>query len=227
MRYLYLDSNKSNNNKFTLDDRISGEYKLTSFYFTNNVYNVNDNNNKIPFIENNISYTATLTNGYYDSSDFVSHLSTILNNEAIGTITITLDENTRKLTITDTLNIHFTFGSNTNNSGNKLMGFNETDGTANTTQVSENAIDLNSCKNIFINISENDDKNIIGTEYFDSSLIITGLGEFGEMVRYIDNDNFDQYIKMRNTKYLELNFHDSNNNEISLNSEYILILKKC
>ena len=86
MRYLYLDSNKSNNNKFALDNPINDKYKLISFYFTNNIYNINDTNNKIPFIENSISYTATLTNGYYDSTDFINHLSIILNNEAIGTI---------------------------------------------------------------------------------------------------------------------------------------------
>ena len=57
--------------------------------------------------------------------------------------------------------------------------------------------------------------------------MINGNGGFGEIMRYIDNDNFHQYINLKNTKQLNITIHDKNENIINLNSEYCLILKKC
>ena len=225
MSFLQLHGDSSN--KFVLDEALSGKYKLVSFVFTNNVYNVNDINNKIYFTENGNNLTATLTNGYYDSTDFVTHLSNVLNNAASGTITVSINSNTNKLTITDTLNIYFTFGTNTNNSARKLLGFNESDGTANTTQTSDKPIDLNTYKGIWLDIYENYDKRMYGIDYFNTSMYINGEGSFGEIVRYKNNDNFDQYIQLNNTKHIEIKFHDRNHNDINLNSEYEIIFQKC
>ena len=86
---------------------------------------------------------------------------------------------------------------------------------------------MNSCKNVFIYITEDDHKNIEGISFFNSSLVINGLGNFGEIFRYIDDDNFNQYIKFsKNTKKISISFHDGNNNNVELNSGYQLILKK-
>ena len=225
-KLLYLHSDKSTNNKFTLDKRISGIYKLVSFVSTNNIYNINQFNNKIYWNENGTDRTTTLTEGYYNSSDFTTHLSTQLNSDASGTITVTFNNNTRKFTITDTVNFHFTFGTNTSNNGRKLLGFNASDGTAATSQVSTNSIDLNTCKNIFITISQDDERKIEGIDFFNASLVINGTADFGETLRYIDDDNFHQQVKFKKTKTLELQIHDSNNNNIDLNSEYQIILQK-
>ena len=224
---LYLDSRDATNNRFKLDDKIKGIWKLISFTSTNNIYNVTDNNNKIYINENGSDLTATLTNGYYDSNDLKTNLSTALNNVCTGTVVVTFDENTNKFTITDTLNYYFTFGTNTTNSARKLIGFNQSDGTNGTSQTSDIAIDVCPHKNVFINIKENDDRNVIGTSYFNSSLIINGCQQFGETMRYENNNEyFSQYVKFRNTKTIELEFHDINNNSIDLNSDYSMILKK-
>lgn len=227
MQYLYLDSNNALNQKFTLDEPISGTYKLELFTSTNNIYNINDTNNKIYFNENGSNLTGTLTNGFYLANDFKDHLTTTLNNTATGTITITLNENTNKLTITNTLLFYFTFGTNTNNSAYKLMGFNALDGTNATTQTSDNAIDLNSYKCIFMDIDQNNSKNIFGTEYFNTSFCITSDCSFGEKLTYINQDYYDQYINLNNTKQINYTFHDNKYNELNLNSEFELILKKC
>lgn len=227
MNILVLNSNNARDNIHYLDEAIVGKYKLLSFVFTNNLHNVNDYNNKIYLNENGTNRVVTLTNGYYDTTDFVTHLATQLNLTLAGTVGVSLNNNTNKLTITNTLNYYFTFGTNTDNSARKLLGFNASDGSSTTSHTSDIAIDLNTCKNVFINILENDSKNVNGVNYFNTSLVINGLGNFGELVRYIDKDNFDQYIHIKNTKSLKITTHDINENNIDLNSDYTIIFKKC
>ena len=227
-KVLYLEGNDSENmnNIFFLDQPIHGKYKLKSFVCTNNIYNINEINNIIYVNENSIEGTITLTNGFYNKSDFVTMLTSILNSNMAGTVTVQIDDNTNKLTITNTLNFYFTFGTNRTNSAYKLLGFNQENGTNNTTQSSDNPIDLNTYKNIFLNICENDDKNIVGQNYFQSSLIINGIGSFGDILRYVNQANFDQYVKFDKIKRLEVRFHDSKNNNINLNSDFEIYLEK-
>ena len=225
-KLLFLDSNKSSNNIYKLDKRISGIYKLVSFVTTNNTYNVNDNNNKIYWNESGSDLITTLTNGHYSSDDFTTHLSTQLNSSASGTVTVTLDDNTRKFTISNTNPYYFTFALNTSNSARKLLGLNEADGANGASHTSDNPIDLNTYKNIFITIEQDDHRNIEGQDFFNHSFVINGTGAFGEICRYINQDNFDQYIKLRKTKMLKVVFHDIDNNVIDINSEYQLILQK-
>ena len=226
---LYLNSVNSTNSIHHLDEATNGTYKFISFCCTNNIFNVNDTNNKIYFNENGSDLTATLTNGYYNLNDLKTNISDNMSNEMSGTLTVTLDSNTNKFTFSVGTgdNIYFKFQTNTENSARKLLGFNKTDGTGANTQTSEIPVDINVYKNIFIDITENSKKPINGENYFKTSLIINGLGGFGETFRYIENDNFSQYINLKNTKEIKINIHDDNNNEINLNSEYIIILKKC
>ena len=225
-KLLILDSNKASNDIFVLDKKISGVYKLVSFMYTNNIYNVTDSNNKIHWNENGSNLTTTLTNGYYDSSDFVSHLLSKLQASGSGNINVSLDSNSRKLTITNTLNFYFTFGSNTSNSAKRLLGFEAQDGSNNTTQISSSPIDLNTCKSVFVKMDQDDLRLVEGIEFFNSSLFISGSSDFGETFRYVDVDNFNQYVKFKPTKKLKISFHDISNNTINLNSEYQIILKK-
>lgn len=224
-KLLFLDSTKSSNNVYKLDKRIKGIYQLVAFVTTNNMFNVNSYNNKIYWNENGTDRTTTLTPGQYNTEDFRSHVSTQLNNDASGTITVTLDDNTRKLTITDTVNFYMTFGTNTTNSAKKLLGF-SLDGTSSGSHTSDSPIDLNPHKNIFITIEQDDHRNLEGIEFFNHSLVVNGTGAFGEICRYINKDNFDQYIKLKETKMLKVQFYDVDNNIIDLNSDYQLILQK-
>ena len=216
----------SNNAIFSLDNPIGGKWRLLSFCFTNNLYNINDNNNKIYINEGGTDYTITLTNGYYDSNDLTTELSSKLNAGLTGTIGVSLNSNTRKFTITNTKSFKFTFGANTTSSARKLLGMSAVDDTSGTSHTSDNPIDLNTHKNIFINIRENNHRDIISTSHFSTSLVINGLGSFGETIRYNNHDNFDQYLKFRQTKSIKIRTHDMNNNDINLNSDYSIILEK-
>lgn len=224
---LFLHSSKATNNIFKLDKPIEGVYQLVSFVATNNIFNVNDYNNKVYWNENGTDFTTTLTNGYYNSSDFITHLDTQMTVSGSGSIGVTFNENTRKLTITDTLNFYFTFGTNTTNSARKLLGFSATNGSSAGSQTSDICADLNTNKNVFISFQQDNNKFIHGIDFFDCSCIINGTGDFGEVIRYVNEDNFNQYVKFKKTKQLEVRFHDSSNNNIDLNSEYQILLEKC
>ena len=223
---LVLDSSNARNSVHYLPEPVRGQYKFVSFCFTNNIFNVNDSNNKIYLNENGSDLIGTLTNGSYDANELKTHLSTVLNSTMLGTVSIALDSNTNKFTITNSLNYYFTFGSNTTNSARKLLGFNESDGTNASSQTSDVPIDINTYKNLYINITENDHKNIYGENYFHTSLVVNGLGNFGESVRYIDRDNFNQCVNLKNTKSLKITIHDLQYNNIELNSEYSIIFEK-
>ena len=107
-KLLFLDSSKASNNIYKLDKRIQGAYKLVGFVTTNNMFNINSYNNKIYWNENGTDRTTILTNGYYSADDFRSHLQTQMNADASGTVSVTLDDNNRKLTINDTNGFYFT-----------------------------------------------------------------------------------------------------------------------
>ena len=113
----------TNNAKLSLDNPIDGKWKLLSFCFTNNLFNVNDYNNKIYINENGTDFTITLTNGTYDANDLKTEITSKLTSSLTGLITVSLD-NANKFTITDTKSFQFTFGSNTTSSARKLLGMN-------------------------------------------------------------------------------------------------------
>ena len=225
---LLIDSNDLNSdNQLTFDNKIQGDYQLETFVFTNNLYNVDDTNNKVYINENSNNLTATLTNGFYDSNDFRTQLQTQMNAVCSGTISITLDDNTGKLAISnDTHNFYFTFATNTTNSARKLMGFNQSDGTNASSQTSDIAMDLNTHKCFFVNIEENNNKNIDSPSYFNTSLLIQATGSFGETARHIKNDNFNQYVKFRNEKKIKFKIHDKSNNTLDLQSEWFMVLRQ-
>lgn len=223
MKLFLVGSN--NNAKISLDNPIEGLWKLLSFCFTNNIFNVNDNNNKIYINENGTDFTITLTNGYYDSNDLKTEISTQLNASLSGTVAVSLDS-VNKFTITDTESFKFTFGSNTTGSARKLLGMNAEDDSSATSHTSDTPIDLNTHKHIFITITEDSDRDVVGTSHFSTSFIVNGEGTYGEIIRYNNRDNFDQFVKFRYTKSLKIRIHDLDNNDIDLNSDYTIILQK-
>ena len=223
--YLHQPISNSTDQTFTLDKPISGIWKLLLFNMTNNLFNVNDKNNKVYF-NDGTNKTATLRSGYYDINELKTELTTQINSVGSGVLTISIDSTTRKYTFNNTVNFYFNFGTNTENSARKLVGMNASDGTNSTSQTSDIPIDLNTYKSVFVKIAQDDQNDVFGVNYFDTSLILNGIGGFGDLYTYTADDNFDQFIKLINTKKLKFSFHDLNNNTIDLNSEYSILLEK-
>ena len=223
---LYLDSNTTSNNTFKLDRPITGKFKLLSFTCTNNIQNVNEYNNIVYITENSVDYQIELPTGYYDIYDLKSMLEDEIGSILMGTFSVDLDENNNKYTFSNTLPFYFTFFTNTSKSARKLLGINAVDTSSSTSYTSDVPVDVNTYKNIFINILQNDDRNIRSINHFTTSFIINGSASFGETLRYINQDNFDQFSKFEKTKTLTIRFHDINYNPIELNSDYQIILQR-
>ena len=223
---LCLDSETSTNNSYQLDKPINGTWKLISFNMTNNMFNVNDTNNKIYFSEGANERVCSLNNGFYDINTLKDELTTEMNNVSSGLISITVDDNARKYTFTNTTNFGFTFETNTSNSGRRLIGKNAVDDIQNSSQTSDKSVDLNKHKQFYIRISQDDNNDIFSTSYFNTSLVINGNGSFGDLYTFTAIDNYNQYVKFKHTKRLDIQFHDINNNTLDLNSDYTIILEK-
>lgn len=223
---LYLDSNTATNNDFKLDRPVTGKFKLLSFTCTNNIQNVNEYNNIVYITENSVDYQIELPTGYYDIYDLKSMLEDEIGSMLMGTFSVDLDEQTRKYTFSNTIPFYFKFSTNTSKSARKLLGINAVDTSSSTSYTSDVPVDVNTYKNIFINILQHDDRNIRSINHFTTSFIINGSASFGETLRYINQDNFDQYAKFEKTKTLTIRFHDINYNPIDLNSDYQIILQR-
>ena len=127
-------------------------YNILEFYMTNSLYNVNLNNNKVYFTESSILKTATLTNGYYTQSELATQLQTQMNSAGSNTYTITFNSNTYQYTISSTGNFGFQFATNTTASARKLIGYSLANKTESTSSTSNNVIDLNPIKCIYIDL---------------------------------------------------------------------------
>ena len=226
MSKLYLHSVNSTNNTFDLDKKICGSWKLLSFNMTNNLYNVDNTNNKIYIDEGGTDRVITLTNGFYDINSLKTELTTEINNICTGTFTITIDTNTRKYTFSSTGNFGFSFGSNIENSARKLIGMNASDDSQTTSHSSDIPIDLNKHKNLFIRIREDENNDVFSVSYFNTSLAINGNGSFGDLYTFTSDDNYNQLVRFKHTKKLKLSFHDVDNNIVALNSDYAILFEK-
>lgn len=124
-----------------------GNYALVSGMFSNTFHNVNDFNNKIYFKEGTVSLTATLTNGFYNSSTILANIKASL--EAISvsggaslTYTVSSSSFTNSLTISvSSGNIQYLKSTNKLNSANYLIGF-TTDTSATTSLTGDLTINL-------------------------------------------------------------------------------------
>lgn len=83
-----------------------------------------DSSNQNIYFSGPFSYVATLTPGIYDYVSILPEIKRAMEATAYaGTITATYDTSTFKFTIAGTIDINFTFGTNTLNSSAYLLGF--------------------------------------------------------------------------------------------------------
>ena len=225
MKYIIKSSNVSNN-IVNLNKYFKGHYKLSSFCFTNNIYNVNSNNNILPYQEG-ATYTAiTLSEQFVDGNDLATDIASKINAVSAGTATATYNDNTGKFNITNTTNFYLKFGDVSTNTCNNLLGFNQSNTTDGTSVTSDNSSDLVPFKTIFIDIKEDKSKNILDENNNNNTFMIQGVSNFGELFIYnpVNMDIEPQYALFHSTKRLEIRFYDENENELTLRN-WILILE--
>ena len=210
---------------FYLIDDIKGEYKLHSFKFTNNIYNVTSNNNRIVLANTSDTLLADvrLTEGYYTGTEIASMItSDVYSGFAAG-----YDNKTGKFT--------FSLGGGFKmlNQGYAdmsygLLGFDNNDYTSDgNTLTSVNVADLIPVKEIYIKIKDDKLKAVRSQTLNDYSLMVYDkLSTFGSIFHYTCEDRINQQtINLKPTKRLEIKICDNEGNILQI-SNWCMILEK-
>lgn len=158
-KYLLIDSRdrisgSSHDFKIQLKPALTSvkSIKLLSVGLPLTNYIVDSTNNKIYFNDGTTDFTATLSNGVYDSDSILSAIKTAMEATGYGgVITVTYSDITLKFTITSTLNISLSWGT-TENSAAYLFGFNNVNTINTATHTSDNVPHLSIPPYIFIDI---------------------------------------------------------------------------
>ena len=223
---IIIQSTNTIGNITTLDESVNGEYKLALFTSNNFFYNVNNSNNKIYINVNSTDYIATLTNGFYTPTTFISHLGSVLTSTTGEIFTITKNDTTKKFTTSCPTNFKYTFSTNTTTSASKLIGI-DTDTTLATSITSTNTWDLSPIKLIFVNIHQDKNK-IFNTNIISSSFVISTDTEFGNVIKYPKySHDIIPIFNFNETKHLNIDLVDIDGNIIDFNGQnWIIILEK-
>jgi len=219
-------SGTNQNGVITLQNQsLDGTYKLLKVVMSNNIYAVNNFNNKIYFEDNGGDLTATLSNGTYTATELISNIQTQMDAVSANTYTVVHNTNNNKYTISTGVNFRFKFASFTANSARKLLGFDAVDGVLSTSQTSTNALDLSPYKSIYIDLPEGGSNAKISNNVA-SSIPVSVSTDFGNVIRETYEDE-DIEFKFNKKNQISYKIHDDVNNEIDLNGgDWEIILKK-
>ena len=217
------------NGSITLHHSIFGKWLIDSFTMVNNIYNVDANNKSIVWNYNGTNITSTLTEGFYNGSELVTHLASVLTSDSAGTFSGSFNENTNKMTITETGGVNFYINFTNTNNGS-LFGFGETTTSNSSSLTSSNACDLVPYKNFFIKFNDHDNHIIGTTNYFQATVSLCDRDStFGSLIRYkADKEVIPYYVSFdKITKTIEFKIIDKSQREMQLNnSNWEMILKK-
>lgn len=196
----------------------SGKYKLSEVFIPNSNYTVNALNNQIYFTENSTAKVATIVNGFYNSSTFVTAVATALTTASGGynTYTGTLGSATQLATLSATYAFSLTFGTNTSNSCAQLLGFTNTDTSSATSQTGTLVVNMSPI--LTYNIRVNNIESTADSTSNGSTFIIPVNVNTMAFTQYDPSGHYPQYITFNNpTSTLQVSVTDQNNNPLNLN----------
>lgn len=125
------------------NELLEGRYELKSILIPVTYWNVNSSNNKVYFTDTGGAQVASLTSGYYTSFEqLVNELVTQMNAVGAGTVTASINSLNNYLTVNNSVNFSFTFGTNTTSSASKLLGFTGNSASATTSQLAQRIMNL-------------------------------------------------------------------------------------
>ena len=212
-----LKSSDVSNNVINTIEVFDGIYKLHSFSFTNNLYNITSNNNILPYQQGASYYAIELTQQFANGTDIASDIQTKLNAIPSANVSVSYDSNTSKFTITNTTSFYLKFGDVTLNTCSELLGFSNTNTTDGLSVTSTTTADLIPFKQIYINIEQDTFKNIKNENYTENTFLISGSCNFSDNFTYIskENDINPQICNFKATKRLKISFYNEKDENIS------------
>lgn len=213
-----------------INEKMSGQYGLYSFIFTNVLYNVNSTNNRLILANTSdvVFSDTTLDKGFYTGTELADAIT-----NAISTITCTFDDTTHKFKFVYlpslTQNFKLLFASY-DNTAHELLGFENIDYTSSNNILSSVvAADLIPYKDLFVTIKEANKKvtNNSHSNHNDYCMIINdNLSSFGSLFRYKQEDvTKQQTIQLSPTRQLSVQIYDDEDNIVNT-SNWIMILQR-
>jgi len=227
-------SGSPNDFKITLSENLTnGNYLLTSFSMSNNLYNVVAGENDKLYVEHSVdgNNTLTLTPGKYSSSTLLTELKTQLDSISAVVYTITYSATTGKYTFTpDSGNFGFKFSTNTTASCRFLIGKNAVDDVLGASQVSDNPIDLKLHDIIAIKILQDNNSHgtLSGGTEFSVLIPLDSSVAFGDTIHYKTNVNFQQSFAFSSAvNTLDIELYAGDGDLLPINgTEWCMSMKK-
>jgi hypothetical protein len=225
------ESYSASSSNFTLNLKsffLHGAYSLSRFFCPNSIYNVDSRNNLLRFTDNNGAATATITSGWYTTATFPAAVKSALDTASGGvTYTVSISSTSGKILITPSAgNLTLRF-STTANSAAPLLGFNNVDTAAATSQTGDNIVNLNYLLSINVTI-ENEPEIHTSTGNCTTFCIPIDVNS-QEFISWSPlSDSHAQIVYFNNpVKLLNLKLVDDSNNVLNLNGgEWYMLLRK-
>lgn len=180
----------------------AGTYELLSFNSRNNVYNVDDSNDEIYYIEDAGAELGPvlLPHGYYTSqANLAAAVKVTMEAGGAGTYTITFSALTNLFTIAvagGATAVQLTWGANsTQPIANLLLGFTAVDTASAASVTSNRGADLDPHSNLLITITEDALKNVTLVDGTEFSLIIPLDSAYNEEINGLKAQTFNQTVQ--------------------------------
>jgi hypothetical protein len=210
-----------------LTNRLNGRYRLKSIFINNSYYNVNSTNNKIYFFENGSAKTATVTPGFYNSTNICAAIDAAMTSASGGfaAFASSFSAISALITIASTQSFSMKMATNTDSSIGPSIGF--TTDTATSTSITGSSI-INLQSTLAFNIVINDQHNISDlTGNCASTFIVPVQANSLTYVVYEPTANFEQAFVVESANQLKVKVYDDRNQPVPLSTEWFMILQHC
>lgn len=208
--------------------KLSGKYVLRTAYIPNSSYNINSSNNQLYFTISSTAKTASIPVGYYDQLTLPSAVQTAMNAVSSG-FTVSFNATPSTITIANATSFVLN-NSNALNSIASILGFTPVDTTAGTSTTSTGILDLSPLMSFNINISDQNNVQIVINNGSTSSVnattfIVPVIQDTGFVVYYEPKDRLQQIINFgQPMTALEITVTDDKGNNVNLLADWYIII---
>ncbi len=222
-----VSTDDPSNCALALNVNLSGKYHVKSLTLCNSMYNIDSTNNTILFYENATAKSATITAGFYTSTNIAAAVKTALDTASGGhnTFTVSYSSSTGKLTISAGNAFYFRWASDADNTCYRELGFQKANTASGTSITAPCCLNLNACNQLLLNIS-NAHASYQSTSYTQGNVLIPLEANGLEFKTYYFNRDIQQCVQFdTNAKRITLTLRDDLGRIRSLNgTDYSLVL---
>jgi hypothetical protein len=223
-----MQYNTTNAGSFTLQTQraMQGRYKLCAAYMPVTNYNVSGTNNRIPFFENGAAKVATLTPGYYTSSDLIAQVASQLTAASAGFATYSCVQSALplRITISSTAPFSLQFGTDSVNSAATILGYLPVDTGTASSQTAPNMCNLASVRSFNIRLNNECQFNDVNGR--GCTFVVPILGNSNSVSVYEPSIQFPQTVTFSPAvSVLNISVCDDNGIPLDLSADFYLILQ--